>query len=188
VAARGRGARARLRRAAHRRAARLAVARRVRAERAAAEQAAAADPGGVVGAFAAANALAAALGAGAAPADASALLPRGLTDASIAAVLAPFARAPSLALDSTDGVFGGWAERRNAASFRELFEGRLGMDWCCFPGGGFKFNWTVAQSCATPSQVVIALRDARNTKSNARFTHCEGAAGPPVAPAYTGPR
>ena len=62
------------------------------------------------------------------------------------------------------------------------------MDWCCFPGGGFKFNWTVARACDTPSEVVIALRDARNVQSNARITHCDGAAGPPVAPAYTGPR
>ncbi|KAJ1627775.1 hypothetical protein T492DRAFT_1022330 [Pavlovales sp. CCMP2436] len=106
----------------------------------------------------------------AAEAARAALVPRGLSDAQLEQVLEPLSMFPSLAFDSTDGVFGGFEKGNNARAFKEVLERSLGMQWCCTPRGGFRFNFTAGADCASEGRVSIA-----EPRPNDRTLVCEGA-------------
>lgn len=109
-----------------------------------------------------------------APAEAAraALLPRGLSDEEAAEALAPFAWAPALALDSTDGLLGRIANEHNRQTWATRFAPALGMQWCCTPAGGFKFNFSAAADCSSEERIGLLQRGRMD-----RILHCEGGGG-----------
>ena len=102
----------------------------------------------------------------------AALVPRGLSDDELAVALEPFAWAPALALDSTDGLVGRIGNERNRRVWAERLESTLGMQWCCTPVGGFKFNLSATADCSSDERVGITQRRGMD-----RILHCEGGGG-----------